>query len=306
MSLNTMLRTTALRAPSALALLSPKHQVSMTYDELNAKITQLAGGLRELGVRPGDAVVSDVPNVCENLVLQFAVSHLGAMFVTAKDAASLASKVGAVRCAVVNQPGPSWLWELAQERKDQQLPPLLLDTGDGLPDGFLSFEELTNHAEDAMDAVASDSVPFASYNGSAMPQAQALTLGREAAAALGSSPTDRTCVSITLCHSFGLGSGVGSALVGGGAIVLPAADGIRGCGDPKQRAAVTAEVLRESASTLLFADTHIIKNMEGGSGGEMQLRGGLVKVSSGTEIFDTGVAYAGVALQSIGKKPSPS
>lgn len=304
MSLNAILRKAALRAPSQLALLSPKHQVSLMYDELNTNILRLAGGLRELGVRPGDAVCSDLPNVCENLMLQFAVSHCGAMFVAAKDAAALASKVGAVRCAVVNQPGESWLWSLAQEQADHRLPSLLLDTSEGVPSGFVSFEEVASHAEDTMDAATSDSVPFASYNGSTMKQEQALTLGREAAAALGSTSTDRTCVSITLCHSFGLGSGVGSALVGGGAIVLPAADGIRGCGDPKQRAVVTAEVLRESASTLLFADTHIIKNMEEGSG-QMALRGGLVKVSSGTEIFDTGVAYSGVPLQSIGKKPKP-
>lgn len=305
MSLNAALRQTALRSPSALALLSPKHKISWEYDELSTKVTRLAGGLRELGVRAGDAVVSDVPNVCENMLLQFAVSHLGATFVTAKDAGSLASKVGAVRCAVVNQPGTSWLWEFAQEQAgEQQVPSLVLDTSDGVPSGFLSFEEVANHAEDTMDPAASDGAPFASYNGSAMTQAQALFLGFEAAAALGSAPADRTCVSITLCHSFGLGSGVGSALVSGGAVVLPAADGIRGCGDPKQRAAVTAEVLSESASTLLFADSHVIKNMHAGpGGGALALRGGLVKVSSGTEIFDTGVTYAGVALQSIGKKP---
>ena len=58
-----------------------------------------------------------------------------------------------------------------------------------------------------------------------------------------------------------MGSGVGGALSSGGAVVLPAADGIRGCGYPKQRAEVTAAVLGETGATLLIADSHIIKNM---------------------------------------------
>ena len=181
-------------------------------------------------------------------------------------------------------------------------------------------------------------------------------LGAGAAAGLGSTAADKTCVSITLCHAFGMGSGVGGALTSGGAVVLPAADGIRGCGDPKQRAEVstsqvserlitqkcsmrhassslarytqsrdagwpnpqtlahllrtrsrvqvTAAVLLETHATLLIADSHIIKNMPAPSGaGASALRGGLVKVSSGTEIFDTGLEYAGVPLRSIGKRP---
>ena len=180
-------------------------------------------------------------------------------------------------------------------------------------------------------------------------------LGAGAAAGLGSTAADKTCVSITLCHAFGMGSGVGGALTSGGAVVLPAADGIRGCGDPKQRAEVstsqvserlitqkcsmrhassslarytqsrdagwpnpdtcsltathsrvqvTAAVLLETRATLLIADSHIIKNMPAPSGaGASALRGGLVKVSSGTEIFDTGLEYASVPLRSIGKRP---
>merc|ERR1711990_824816 len=97
-----------------------------------------------------------------------------------------------------------------------------------------------------------ESHTFALYNGSSMTQAQAVLLGQEAAAALQSATSDKTCVSITLCHAFGMGSGVGSALLSGGAVVLPASDGIRGCGNPKQRAAVTLDVLKKTESTLLF------------------------------------------------------
>ena len=70
------------------------------------------------------------------------------------------------------------------------------------------------------------------------------------------------------------------------------------------RAQVTAAVLLETRATLLIADSHIIKTMPAPSGaGAHALRGGLVKVSSGTEIFDTGLEYASVPLRSIGKRP---
>jgi len=297
-TLNSAIRRFAIRSPSAAALEAPRQQAAWSYAELDARVRSLAGGLRELGLRKGNVVVSDLPNICENLLLQLAASHLGASFATAKDEQALAAKVGDVHCAVLESPHKGWLADYVQA-KGMPLPPLLLG---GEATGFLSFDEVAAHAEDAEDEAAVPTGLLASYNGSAMSHEQAVMLGQEAAAALQASPADKTCVSITLCHAFGMGSGVGSALVSGGAVVLPAADGIRGCGDPKQRAVATAEVLRETGSTLLFADTHIIKQMppDGASGA---LRGGLVKVSSGTAIFDTGLAYGGAALLSIGKKP---
>jgi hypothetical protein len=172
------------------------------------------------------------------------------------------------------------------------------------PDGFIPFSDLENAPADTEVTAATPEGLLASYNGASLTHAQAIHLGQEAAGALNSSPTDRTCVSITLCHAFGMGSGVGSALVSEGAVVLPAVNGIRGCGDPKQRAVETGAVLAETQSTLLFADTHVIKHMPAAAGA-VQLRGGVVKVSSGTEIWEGGdIEYAGVPLHSIGKKPA--
>mmetsp|Transcript_25750 Transcript_25750/g.42528 ORF Transcript_25750/g.42528 Transcript_25750/m.42528 type:complete len:306 (+) Transcript_25750:137-1054(+) len=300
-TLLSAVRRMALRSPTALALEAPRQQVAWCYGELDRRVRQLAGGLRELGVQRATVVVSDLPNVSENLLLQLAVSHLGASFATAKDKQMLAAKVGEVHCAVVESSG-SWLFEFAQAKA---LPSVLLNA-DGCCDklGFYTFNEVASHTEDVEDEAAFPDGLLASYNGSAMSHAQAVGLGEAAAAALESTAADKTCVSITLCHAFGMGSGIGSALIRGGAVVLPAADGIRGCGDPKQRAAVTVDVLRETRSTLLFADTHIIKQMpvgRSGTKGISALRGGLVKVSSGTDIFNTGLTYGGVPLHSIGK-----
>ena len=97
---------------------------------------------------------------------------------------------------------------------------------------------------DKHDEVADPDGLFATYGGSALTHAQAAALGAGAVAGLGSTAADKTYVSITLCHGFGMGSGVGGALLSGGAVVLPAADGICGCGDPSQRAEVTPGVVQ--------------------------------------------------------------
>ena len=125
-----------------------------------------------------------------------------------------------------------------------------------------------------------------------------------------------TCVSITLCHSFGMGSGVGSALLRGSAVLLPAAGVIytrahTGAwmevtpSDPKQKAEVISSVLEEEGATLLFADTHIVKHLAPPSVElACKLRGGIVKIGSGTDIFDdgSGMVYEGAPLLAMGKK----
>ena len=55
-----------------------------------------------------------------------------------------------------------------------------------------------------------------------------MALGESAAKELDMKAADRVLVSITLCHAFGIGSGVGSAFSSGAALVLPAVGGIKG------------------------------------------------------------------------------
>ena len=104
MSLLSLIRRVA---PTALALEAPRQQVRWSYGELHQRVRQLAGGLRELGVGKGDVVASDLPNVCENLLLQLAVAHLGASFASAKDEKSLLAAVGEVRLAPNPNPNPN-------------------------------------------------------------------------------------------------------------------------------------------------------------------------------------------------------
>ena len=120
-----------------------------------------------------------------------------------------------------------------------------------------------------------------------MTQGAACALGSAAASELAMTHMDRACISITLCHAFGIGSAVGSALLSQAAIVLPAVGGIRGCGDPAQRAKVTRDVLSETSATLVFADSHTLHGLDAlpPPPEVSKLRGGVVKVGSGGPLF---------------------
>jgi 2,3-dihydroxybenzoate-AMP ligase len=50
----------------------------LTYGELSTRVARTAAGLRRRGVAPGDRVVLQLPNVCEFVVVAFALFRLGA------------------------------------------------------------------------------------------------------------------------------------------------------------------------------------------------------------------------------------
>jgi acyl-CoA synthetase (AMP-forming)/AMP-acid ligase II len=132
--------------------------------------------------------------------------------------------------------------------------------------------------------------------------AEVVRLGVASASHLKMTQTDKVCVSITLCHSFGIGSACAAALSSGATVVLPAVGGTRGCGVPSQRAEATLRVLASEQCTLLFADTHTLKALEPleVEGSSLQaLRGGVVKVGSGTDFMSSTSKYQGVPLANI-------
>ncbi len=135
----------------------------------------------------------------------------------------------------------------------------------------------------------------------AITEQELTTLGKMAAKHLELVPEDKVCIAITLCHSFGIGSGVCSALHAGATVVLPAVGGIRGCGVPSERAQATATVLKGEHCTVLFADTHVVQSLPPDLAG-LSLRTGVVKVGSGTDFLEATVNYAGVPLSTMGKR----
>ena len=75
-TLGALLRERAAQVPDRTALVEGDRRFS--YAELDERADRLAAGLRELGVRAGDAVVVHLPNVAEFVHLSFALFRLGA------------------------------------------------------------------------------------------------------------------------------------------------------------------------------------------------------------------------------------
>ena len=84
-------------------------------------------------------------------------------------------------------------------------------------------------------------------------------------------------------------------------MVLPTVGGIHGCGDPKERAAATFEVLESEKSTLLFADTHTLKALPDHPE-RLNLRGGVCKTGSGSDWLNGTMSYGGIKLKTMGKR----
>ena len=147
-------------------------------------------------------------------------------------------------------------------------------------------------------------VPHAHYNNTAsFTNVEALKLGEDAAWELAMVEQDKVCISITLCHAFGMGSAVCSALHTGATMVLPAVGGIQGCGVPSERAKATFDALEQEKCTLMFADTHtLIALAEFDHPERLVLRGGVCKTGSGSDFLDETVKYGGVSLRTMGKK----
>ena len=310
----------------ALALIAPQQDVAWTYEELDTKARCLASGLEDIGYRSGDVAVSNVPNVAENLLLQLALSHIGASITTPpKDAAAAEKLAGAghkirgIICLDGAQPPD------VRIDASKAVPMCYLSVGDGLrpSNGSVDFHELLTHCppRGAPPAANAGSV-LGIYGGAALTHGAALDLGLDAARELGLTAADRVCCSVTLMHAMGIGTSCSSALVSGAAIVLPAVGGIKGCGDPSQRASVTLEVLGSTKTTALFGDSHTLKALRSldsrllPPAGELALRTGVFKIGSGSSFLaevteipagkgeekPTPLEFLGVKFHAMGKK----
>jgi len=272
-----LLDAAAFRSASRIALKSPFQSQCFTYDQLRRTTNALAGWLDLYGYKKNDLIVSDLPNVTENLLLQLACNRIGVAYATAKNLEGMA-KFPKVKGAVSASEG--FLVDTTLP-----LPPL---SGDFLIDliyngGLDDFqdEEPEIMTEGFLDQP--ETIAHAFYNSTiAFANQEALEQGKNAAFELAMCEDDVVCISVTLCHAFGMGSAVCSSLTAGATIVLPAVGGIQGCGVPSERARSTLELLKSEQCTLLFADTHTLKALpepEHSTG--LKLRGGVCKIGSG-------------------------
>ena len=79
-TLSQVLRDTTERFPQRSAILDPSG-ITLTYEELSAKVNQLARGMVELGIAKGDRVGLWMPNIPEWVVSYFAIARIGAVLV---------------------------------------------------------------------------------------------------------------------------------------------------------------------------------------------------------------------------------
>jgi acyl-coenzyme A synthetase/AMP-(fatty) acid ligase len=254
-----------------------------------------------LGYKQGDVVVSDLPNIAENLILQIACSRIGVTYATVKDVNGLdalrGTTDGRVRGAITCNK-ESFLASAALQHA------AIVASDD---DQAGSLHELFAPANGGLSFPDNNTVGgnWGFFNSTkALSAEEVVQLGTAAGEYLNISEADRVCVSITLCHAFGIASACAGTFLNGGAVVLPAVGGIRGCGVASQRADATLETLVSQRCTLLFADTHTLKALPEPTV-DMDLsalRGGVVKVGSGSDFMEEEVQYAGVSMHTMSKR----
>ena len=305
-SLFDLVRRAALRTPNAVALVSPNQPGTfgkLTYAQLMALSSGLAKQLYPAAVKSkGTLVASDLPNTTENLLLQLALSSRQAAYATTKDAQALAALRAThniVGCVPVTK--DSWMY--SDSKGDAAAIPcsMLGCDFEAQSAGWLKTNQPEGE-DNGGDEV--DDGPHAYFNSStALQSRDVVALGEAAASKLEMAASDKVCVSITLCHSFGIASGVAAVFSRGATLVLPAVGGIRGCGNPSERAESTLQVMAATGATLLLADTHIVKSFPSDVSSKITaLRGGIVKTGSGSDFLDENVSVGGVDLFTMGKR----
>jgi hypothetical protein len=179
---------------------------------------------REFKYQPGDILVSDLANTAENLILQIACSRIGVGYATVKDSSNLdaltAEKPGRVR-GVVTTDQSGFL------SSAKLFHPAIFASDDDIARG-LSLAQLFHSAS---LPTASTDVPLNSssvdwgYFNSVKPLScrEVEELGASSATYLKITEKDAVCVSITLCHPFGIGSACAGALMSGPGWLSPQA-----------------------------------------------------------------------------------
>lgn len=326
------LDATALRIPDRIALVSPSPEALMrtvaeiesdhsndslplnrySYSDFRDKTNRLAGFLKIYGYERNDVIVSDLPNIAENLMLQIACNRIGVTYATAKGLEGMA-KIDKVKGSV-SATGTGFLAETSLSLpflSGDFVFDLIHGTGGGNNDGLFGLDalELEDNEQDGgydenRESFAAAPPPHAYYNSTKpFTNTEALEMGVDAAWEAAMVEEDVVCVAITLCHAFGMGSAVCSTLKEGATLVLPAVGGIRGCGVPSKRAEATLRVLESEKCTLLFADKHTLTAFPDNDSihpERMSLRGGVCKIGSGSQYLEETVKWAGATFKTLG------
>ncbi len=297
---------------------------SLTYRELQMFTTRLASGLMKMGVKPGTVVMSDLPNISENVILQIACNRLGAAVGTATNYESIESmrnEIDVSACVSTSNPledrSNHIFGDLASSMSCK---PIVLSIEslcnmgrkykkawwrekDTNQSDVVRFESLLHYDvskfKDVRDKDDIDEMPFAYFNSTnPLTCREVLDHGANAAEELSLKVEDKVCVSIPLSHAFGIGSACASALCSGSTVVLP---DIHSCSVPSLCADATLSTLKNYECTILFVDTHTLKVLPDINEDELpHLKGGVCKIRLGLDFLPEQREFAGKIFKTIG------
>ncbi len=248
-------------APAIIAF-GPEGSETVSYDRLHRKIGRVAGGLRERGVGPGDAVLLWAPNSLAWVAAWFGIAESGATAIPADnqyrpgDIAAILNHRGA-KLVLTTMDHMAELGETANVAESDFV---LLDADEADPRSLRSLEHAGTPDESSLAAGEGD---FATGTDDASriasllytsgttgtPKAVPLThanLAANANALLGTKlvrPHDRVCVPLPFHHTYPFTVGMLTVLGSGAVVVLPS-----GVSGPELTRATT-----EAGATALLA-----------------------------------------------------
>lgn len=252
-----LLVQTAARFPNHVAAIFEAQGIRWTYRDLIREVDALAGGLLQLGLKPGDRVGVWAPNCAEWLLAQFATARLGIILVNVNPAyrpfelSYALKKTGCTALILAaqfkNSDYVAMLSEVVPEIASSdpgalnaaELPDLraVIITESDAPDGMIAFPDLIAKgravvAED-LDAITRkldchDPINIQFTSGTTgLPKGATLThrnIVNNAASvtsAIKLTEQDRLCIPVPFYHCFGMVMGTLGCVTKGAAIVVP-------------------------------------------------------------------------------------
>ena len=255
-TISDALTEAALTYPENDALVSVHQNLTLSYKNLDAKVTQIAAGLIALGIKPGERVGIWATNCAEWLLTQYATARAGIILVNINPAYKIAEVeyvLNKVDCAAI---------VIEREHKSshylktiQKLSPNLFGSGEGESrtpslrhciliddgkdaDGIIKFSALGamategdfNRLTDIADRLQPEdpiNIQFTSGTtgapkGATLTHHNILNNGYFVGEGIKLTDIDRICVPVPLYHCFGMVMGNLAAVTHGATVIYPA------------------------------------------------------------------------------------
>lgn len=257
-TIGSMLSDAAKLTPNNEAVVSLHQNIRLSYAELDRRVRNVAAGLVELGIEPGERVGIWAPNCVEWMIAQYATARAGIILVNINPAYRIAeveyalNKVGCSAIILARSFKSSDYFGMIKKlspnlfsagSKETKIPTLrhgiLIDDGGDKKHGLLKFLdvetmgspeshklvkeiELSLQPEDPIN-IQFTSGTTGSPKGATLTHHNILNNGYFVGEGIKLTDKDRICVPVPLYHCFGMVMGNLAALTHGATIIYPAA-----------------------------------------------------------------------------------